>query len=59
MEERWPKIAAYFGLQGVAPLDDNLTLLMPTEYIEKHHDVLERVVLTQMKYSAGRFWIEI
>jgi hypothetical protein len=33
MEERWPKIVAYFGLQRVAPLDDISTLLMPTEYI--------------------------
>jgi hypothetical protein len=42
MEERRPKIAAYFGLQGVAPLDDNSTLLMPTEYIKKHCNVLEK-----------------
>jgi hypothetical protein len=26
----------------VAPLDDNSTLLMLTEYIEKHHSVLEK-----------------
>jgi hypothetical protein len=42
MEERWPKIAAYFGLEGVAPLDDNTMLLMPTEYIKKHRDILDK-----------------
>jgi hypothetical protein len=42
IEENRPKIAAYFRLRGVALLDDNSTLLMPTEYIKKHRDVLDK-----------------
>lgn len=42
MRERWPRLAAYFGLQGIAPSED-LNVLKPSEYIAKHGTVLERV----------------
>lgn len=42
MSERWPAIAKYFGLEGVAPLGDDEDALKPGEYIEKHKDVLDK-----------------
>lgn len=42
MRERWPRLAAYFGLQGIAPSDDQ-NILKPSEYTAKHGAVLEKV----------------
>ncbi|KAL8640211.1 MAG: hypothetical protein Q9228_002844 [Teloschistes exilis] len=42
MRERWPRLAAYFGLQGIAPSEDP-NVLKPSEYIAKHGTVLERL----------------
>lgn len=36
--ERWPILAAYFGLEGVGPDDANLH---PTKYIDQHWDELQ------------------
>lgn len=40
MRERWPRLAAYFGLQGIAP-SEYQNILKPSEYIAKHSAVLE------------------
>ncbi|KAL8707212.1 MAG: hypothetical protein Q9220_007706 [cf. Caloplaca sp. 1 TL-2023] len=41
MQQRWPALAAYFGLEGTAPVDDDQHALKPSEYIDKHRNVLE------------------
>jgi len=41
MRERWPKIAAWFGLVGTGPVSEpNETTLLPGQYIQKHAKVL-------------------
>lgn len=39
--ERWPAIAAYFGLEGVGPVENDPNVLKPGAYIKKHQHVLE------------------
>ena len=39
-KERWPRIAAYFGLEGIGPPDEGVKVLTPSEYMEKHRDIL-------------------
>lgn len=39
MRDRWPRLAAYFGLEGTGPAADTLP---PGEYCKKHAAVLEK-----------------
>lgn len=41
MRERWPALAAHFGLVGVGPVASDVTILKPGEYALKHQDVLK------------------
>ncbi|KAJ6520683.1 hypothetical protein DFH09DRAFT_998004 [Mycena vulgaris] len=41
MRERWPALAAYFGLVGVGPPAPDADVLKPTEYVLKHRDILK------------------
>ncbi|KAJ7848921.1 hypothetical protein B0H14DRAFT_3867041 [Mycena olivaceomarginata] len=41
MRERWPALAAFFGLVGVGPLPLDAITLKPGEYARKHQDVLK------------------
>ncbi|KAJ6544364.1 hypothetical protein B0H19DRAFT_1212553 [Mycena capillaripes] len=41
MRERWPALAAHFGLVGVGPLAADVVTLKPGEYALKHQDVLK------------------
>jgi len=40
--ERWPRIAGYFGLEGVGPVEGTTEVLTPSEYMEQYKDVLVR-----------------
>lgn len=45
MRERWPSLAAFFGLQGTAPIDEDegrQKALQPSEYISKHQGEAEK-----------------
>ena len=51
MKERWPALAAYFGLVGVGPGEE--PGLMPGEYVQKHQDVLrERGIKSNDVFGA-------
>ena len=54
MSERWPALASYFGLEGVGPSDDP-DLLKPSEYVEKHLDLLREQGLRENKIFKGKF----
>jgi hypothetical protein len=41
MSERWPALAAQFGLNGVGPVDDQVSVLKPSEYVSEHVKILE------------------
>ncbi|KAF8169036.1 hypothetical protein K438DRAFT_1909566 [Mycena galopus ATCC 62051] len=41
MRERWPALAAFFGLVGVGPPAPDAIVLKPGEYAFKHQDVLK------------------
>lgn len=41
MRERWPALAAVFGLVGVGPLAPDAVTLKPGEYALKHQEVLK------------------
>ncbi|KAJ6473122.1 hypothetical protein C8R45DRAFT_1012304 [Mycena sanguinolenta] len=41
MRERWPALAAFFGLVGVGPPAPGAIVLKPGEYALKHQDVLK------------------
>ncbi|KAL8967554.1 MAG: hypothetical protein Q9183_002864 [Haloplaca sp. 2 TL-2023] len=43
MRERWPALASYFGLKGVAPPDGDEGGGKPGEYIDKHKAELKKV----------------
>ena len=43
MSARWPALAAYFGLKGVAPPDGDEGGGKPGEYIDKHRSELEKI----------------
>ncbi|KAL9582632.1 MAG: hypothetical protein Q9212_003179 [Teloschistes hypoglaucus] len=54
MRERWPRLAAYFGLQGIAPSEDP-NVLKPSEYIAKHGTVLEKVGIKSSPVFKSEF----
>ncbi len=41
MSERWPALAAQFGLNGVGPVDDQASVPKPSEYVKEHVEVFE------------------
>ncbi|KAJ7124438.1 hypothetical protein C8R44DRAFT_703904 [Mycena epipterygia] len=41
MRERWPVLAAHFGLVGVGPPAPDVAVLKPGEYAQAHREVLE------------------
>ncbi|EIM89701.1 uncharacterized protein STEHIDRAFT_51972 [Stereum hirsutum FP-91666 SS1] len=41
--DRWPRVAAYFGLEGVGPADEPEKELKPGEYVMKYKSVLEEM----------------
>ncbi|KAJ7476834.1 hypothetical protein B0H11DRAFT_2030862 [Mycena galericulata] len=41
MRERWPALAAHFGLVGVGPPSPEIEMLKPGEYALKHQDLLK------------------
>lgn len=57
MRERWPKLAAYFGLEGTAPVagDEQEAVLKPSEYIKKHQNVLEKNGVKSSAVFKGEF----
>ncbi|KAK0647305.1 Short chain dehydrogenase sirS [Lasiodiplodia hormozganensis] len=42
MSERWPRLAAWFGLEGVGPASEGEEVLRPGKFVERHKEVLER-----------------
>lgn len=42
MSERWPRLAAWFGLEGVGPASEGDEVLRPGAFVKKHKEVLER-----------------
>ncbi|KAL8693587.1 MAG: hypothetical protein Q9218_001629 [Villophora microphyllina] len=54
MKERWPELAAYFGLEGVGPEEGNHAL-KPSEYIAKHSTVLEEAGVESSPVFKGEF----
>lgn len=55
MRDRWPALAAYFGLEGTAPVDDGEGMLKPSEYIKKHYGVLEKYRVKSSPVFQGEF----
>ncbi|KAL8705861.1 MAG: hypothetical protein Q9225_008001 [Loekoesia sp. 1 TL-2023] len=55
MRERWPALAAYFGLEGTAPAEGDDGLLKPSEYIKKHAGVLEQRGVNISPVFKGEF----
>jgi len=41
MSIRWPQLAAYFGLIGVGPEDGVVEKLLPSQYVQKHQQILQ------------------
>ncbi|KAF7354594.1 Sirq protein [Mycena sanguinolenta] len=52
MRERWPALAAFFGLVGVEPPAPGVIVLKPGEYALKHQDVLK----AKCKKAKRRVW---
>ncbi|KAL8918125.1 MAG: hypothetical protein Q9172_005552 [Xanthocarpia lactea] len=57
MRERWPKLAAYFGLEGVSPSegDQEGEMLKPSEYIKKHQREAEKLGVKSSPVFKGGF----
>ncbi|KAK0105642.1 hypothetical protein ONS95_004170 [Cadophora gregata] len=55
MKERWPKICEYFGLVGVAPLDEGKGKLLPGEYLRVNRERLEEKGLRGVDVWKGDF----
>ncbi|KAL8645242.1 MAG: hypothetical protein Q9210_006822 [Variospora velana] len=60
MSERWPVLAEYFGLRGVAPADEDEgegeeKVLKPGEFVEKHRHVLEAKGVRRSAVFKGDF----
>ncbi|KAL8782221.1 MAG: hypothetical protein Q9213_005587 [Squamulea squamosa] len=56
MQTRWPKLAAYFGLEGVAPVEESGEKMMaPSEYIRKHHAEAEEMEVKGSEVFKGEF----
>lgn len=57
MRERWPVIAGWFGLKGIAPAQHPEKLLKPSEYIGKHKgDLRQRGFEGELALNAG--WLD-
>ena len=57
MKERWPALAAYFGLQGTPPpaTNDEEGVLKPSQYINKYRGVLEERGVKSSPVFKGEF----
>ncbi|KAL8775102.1 MAG: hypothetical protein Q9209_000581, partial [Squamulea sp. 1 TL-2023] len=56
MQTRWPKLAAYFGLEGVAPVEDGEgDVMTPSEYIRKHQGEAEKMGVKGSEVFKGQF----
>ena len=57
MRERWPKLAAYFGLEGVPPFegDQEGEVLKPSEYIKKYQCEAEKLGVRSSPVFKGGF----
>lgn len=55
MAERWPAICSYFGLEGVAPLDEGKGSLLPGQYLQEHKSALEVKGLKGVDVWKGDF----
>ncbi|KAJ7075746.1 hypothetical protein B0H15DRAFT_866034 [Mycena belliarum] len=55
MRERWPALAAYFGLVGIRPPAPGATLLKPGEYALKHQDVLKARCMKANNVTGAAF----
>ncbi|KAL8653692.1 MAG: hypothetical protein Q9226_003743 [Calogaya cf. arnoldii] len=55
MRARWPKLAAYFGLQGVAPVEGQDKGLKPSEYINKYQGEAEKLGVKSSPVFKGDF----
>ncbi|KAL8744445.1 MAG: hypothetical protein Q9184_007996 [Pyrenodesmia sp. 2 TL-2023] len=60
MNERWPVLADYFGLRGIAPLstadnDEASKVLKPSEFIKKHGHLLEAKGVRSSAVFKGDF----
>ncbi|KAL9000514.1 MAG: hypothetical protein Q9169_000807 [Polycauliona sp. 2 TL-2023] len=55
MKERWPKLAAYFGLQGVAPVEGEDKIQKPSDYINEHRAQAERLGMKCSPVFEGGF----
>jgi len=54
MQEKWPALAKYFGLEGVGPSDDP-NVLPPSKYAEKHAHVLKQLGIKANTVFQGEF----
>ncbi|KAL9604432.1 MAG: hypothetical protein Q9179_001848 [Wetmoreana sp. 5 TL-2023] len=54
MRERWPTLAAYFGLEGTGPAEGD-GVLKPSEYIAKHRGVFEKNGIKSSPVFQGDF----
>ncbi len=54
MEQRWPEICTYFGLEGVGP-EDSKEVLKPSEYLKKHKAFLHARGIKPDLVSQGEF----
>ncbi|KAL8804545.1 MAG: hypothetical protein Q9200_005782 [Gallowayella weberi] len=59
MRERWPRLAAYFGLEGIGPVEEGAqgeqTLLKPSEYITKYQREAEKRGVKSSPVFKGQF----
>ncbi|KAI4263713.1 MAG: hypothetical protein L6R42_001153 [Xanthoria sp. 1 TBL-2021] len=53
MRDRWPRLAAYFGLQGVAPVEGEV--LKPSEYINRYQGEAEKLGVKSSPVFKGEF----
>jgi hypothetical protein len=54
MQQRWPEICTYFGLEGVGPSEDT-TVLKPGEYLKKHAESLNALGIKANTVFQGEF----
>ncbi|TFK47055.1 hypothetical protein OE88DRAFT_1739080 [Heliocybe sulcata] len=52
-KERWPALAAYFGLEGTSPAGDDSSILKPSEYVTKHAHILAAKGLKVQVWQGG------
>lgn len=63
MEDMWPRLAAHFGLKGIAPPDgvssqDTKGMVMPSVYVKQHCHLLAEKGLKQPQVFKGD-WLDV